>query len=137
MIVVMKEENVEVWNTNDFVRYYMRKWQEFHKEKPARFTNSVWPKYGPHIKRFMNRHKLKSPEYKAFVDWVFSTAKAEKRPFVNFLAIVDDRTWVLYQRLKNLSNPHARPPTETELHKLRKGCFSNSYLFPTQVSDNG
>jgi len=132
MIVKMQLEKVSSWKADDFVTYFIRKWREFHSNQ-REFPRACWPKYGPHIRRFLNSHELTSEEYRDFVDWVFEFAKANHRKYVNFLATVDNRMWILYQRLRqnDAKNPHLiTPVTQHEIDHLTDVVRGNSYLFP-------
>ena len=132
-VVTMKEEGLSSWKADDFVDYFIRKWRWYHGGNQRDFTNAIWPKYGPHIRRFLNSHKIKNEEYRDFVDWVFDFAKAHNRKYVNFLATVDNRMWILYQRLRqdNAKNPHIiTPVTPPEIRRMVDTACDNVYLFP-------
>lgn len=132
MIVKMQADPISSWKSNDFVSYFIRKWREYHNNQ-REFPREVWPKYAPHIKRFMNSHNIKSEEYRDFVDWVFEFAKSKHKKYINFLATVDNRMWILYQRLRqnDVKNPHILTPvTKQEIERMVDVACSNSYLFP-------
>jgi hypothetical protein len=129
-VVTMKEDDLSFWHAKDFLVHFMRRWKEYHHDN-RQFPAAIWPKYIPHIKRFMTANNLKPKEYRDFVDWVFEFAKERHRPYVNFFATVDERLLYLYQRSKQKANKHAVvPATENEIFRLSDIACNDGACFP-------
>ena len=130
-VVVKKPPEVEHWSTSDFTRYFMFKWSQFHKNTTYKFPKESWLMYGVHIKRFIGKHKLTNTAYRDFVDWVFELATSRHKQFLAFPAIVDNRMWILYQRIGHKDSPHVvKPITDVETEKLTNELCESEYLFP-------
>lgn len=118
--------NINDWNTRDFVSYYIKKYKELSNDDNFKFSPEVFLMYGARIKRFREKLKIKSKEYKDFIDWVFS----DFRKFSNiaFSVIVNEKVWYYYKRSKNVGNSHVvRPITEEELKKMLNN-IKNIYM---------